>query len=43
MALGDLTINLERSKVIDFTKPFMNMGEFVDFTKPFLNMGVFID
>ncbi|XP_013421039.1 glutamate receptor 4 [Lingula anatina] len=26
MAIGDLTISAEREKVIDFTKPFMNLG-----------------
>ncbi|XP_067946370.1 glutamate receptor ionotropic, kainate 2-like [Watersipora subatra] len=34
LALGDLTINFERSKVIDFTKPFMSMGISILFKRP---------
>ncbi|XP_067946390.1 glutamate receptor ionotropic, kainate 2-like [Watersipora subatra] len=34
LALGELTINYERSSVIDFTKPFMNMGISILFKRP---------
>ncbi|KAF6017885.1 hypothetical protein EB796_023824 [Bugula neritina] len=34
LAVGDVTINYERSSVIDFTKPFMNLGISILFKKP---------
>lgn len=37
VAVGDLTISLDREKVVDFTMPFMNLGISILFKKPTKN------